>query len=215
MLLQPHVEASLNKQKFIDLNENRKFIAKLIMLYPNCKHDNANNVGDNVVTYGEMMNNGFDTIMAVFKEYNITSFIDVGCGRGKICLYASRLPYIEKVIGIDIVKERIVDAMKLKNDLSEFPHTNKVQFIHGDFMNFDSTQHDISTPLVWVSNLCFKPHVTDKIFSKIVAEFPIRTLIICSKEHNFNDLRIKFLFDLWVPMSWSPNGTTVYCYIIT
>ena len=55
-------------------------------------------------------------------------FLDVGSGRGKLCLYMAEKQNIDRSIGIELVEIRIQDALRLKEDLRYPTYTNKVEF---------------------------------------------------------------------------------------
>ena len=85
-------------------------------------------------------------------------------GRGKICLYATAIPTINKSIGIELVTERHNDAIKLKTKLLKYPETSKVEFINNNFLNYNLDAIKSLKVLVWISNLCFDQETTNSIF---------------------------------------------------
>ena len=91
---------------------------------------------------------------------------------------------------------------------------NKVNFINGDFRDYNSSLLSSYKPLVWISNLCFDQETTNMIFTKILEEFPIGTIIACSKPHDFSNSRIELVQIIKINMSWS-HQCTVHIYTIT
>jgi hypothetical protein len=188
---------------------------KLEKLYPNIVFD-RDNLSDgnslNNTTYGEMNYEGIDIIN---KKLNISNsfntFIDIGSGRGKLVLWYGMEPGITKSIGIELVESRHKDAIELKEKLSDAKLSKTVEFINGDFMNikFSSMLNPDSKVLIWMSNLCFPPSITDKIFGKIANEFSKDTIICCSKITS--EPKVSLIDEINIPMSWTKNST-VYVY---
>ncbi len=192
---------------------------KLEKLYPSIIFDGSNNNSNtnkinsqNNTTYGEM---NYDGIKIINDKFNVSNqfdtFIDIGSGRGKLVLWYAIQPNITKSIGIEIVESRHKDAIKLKEQLGHPDVTKSVELICKDFMdiNFSSLIKPNSKVLIWMSNLCFSPTITDKIFSKIVKDFPKGTVICCSKETS--NTGVTLIEKITVPMSWTSNSN-VYVY---
>ncbi len=194
------------------------FRQKLEQLYPSVVFDKGDKSKtlqshpENNTTYGEMNYEGLNILNSKFNSSNsIDTFIDIGSGRGKLVLWYAVEPNITKSIGIELVEERHKDAEELKLKLASPEITSKVEFINEDFMKIDFSRliKPNSKVLIWLSNLCFNPSVTNKIFEKVVREFPKGTIICCSKQTDVSN--VKKLDELTIPMSWSSNST-VYVY---
>ena len=69
-------------------------------------------------TYGEMEYEGIEKLYEAVKEFEPTCFMDIGSGRGKLCMYMASKPEIKHSLGIELVKERHDDAKKLKSKLA-------------------------------------------------------------------------------------------------
>jgi hypothetical protein len=202
-----------------NLESSYNFITELKKLYPASKHDNIslhNKYNGHKITYGEMDYDGFDDVIKYLSFTNSISFdcfIDIGSGRGKICIYASSLPSIKQSIGIELVKERHDDAIELKSKLKDYSEVLKVNLINDNIFNYDFKQLNSSKTLIWLSNLIFEQKTTDDIFRKILNESQNETFIICSRQHTLNDNRIKEINKIKVKMSWD-NNSLVHCYKI-
>jgi hypothetical protein len=204
----------LNKLKQLKGGEIHNYIYKLKTLYPSCKHDNGlqEEYKSYKITYGEMEYEGFDMLYDYLNnQYEINNFIDIGSGRGKICLYAISKDKINSAVGIEIVTERYEDAIKLKSNLSEYKFSEQVQFINGCFNDYDFREHN--NTLIWISNLCFNQETTNAIFNKIISEIGKNSIIACSKKHDFEHNNIVFIENLSVKMSWSSNSN-IFIYKI-
>jgi tRNA G46 methylase TrmB len=201
----------------------KAYLEKLKINYTNCLHDNVNgglqkDYTGHTVTYGEMSYNGITNLYRRVNTLNpnINTFIDIGSGRGKLCLYMASYAKIKKTIGIELVEERYQDALKLKEKL-EAHHLKKVVFINDNIFNV-SLQSQISTlPInqgvfVWFSNLCFDQSTTDGIFKKIVDELPTGSIICCSKQPAENP-QLLFIETIPIEMSWHTNSN-VHMYRI-
>ena len=77
------------KQKYLDSKLIIEYKQKLMELYPKCVHDSVleGDYSGKIITYGEMDYSGIDQIIKKFPDYTFTSFLDIGSGRGKLCLY--------------------------------------------------------------------------------------------------------------------------------
>lgn len=208
-----------NKINYL-ISENSQinnFRIKLKQLYPKAVYDlnmtSSQNqyYGSNVITYGELEYDGLEIINNILnpnKEVNY--FFDIGSGRGKLVLYEASEPNIIKSYGIELVKQRHDDAVKLLNNIKENDNfdefTNKVNFIFGDIFDIDLGKmiEPNSKVLVWISNLCFSKNINEKIFDKITNELPKGTLIACSQSSE--NLKLEKLPNIIVPMSWTSNS---------
>ena len=169
----------------------------------------------NNITYGEMDYEGIQQLYSYLtKNYNsrINSFIDIGSGRGKLCMYMAAQPKIIYVLGIELVKQRHDDAEILKSEI-DHEFANKVTLINKNFFDIDfNTDFEYfknTNIFIWFSNLCFDLSVVDDIFKKIQTNLPKGTFVCCSKKpsENFGE----FLNVIQVPMSWN-KASNVYIY---
>lgn len=195
-----------------------KYIAKLKELYPLCKHDtNHEEYAGHKTTYGEMTYEGIESLYNHIQTFNNgppSYFIDVGSGRGKLCLYMAQKPTILKSIGVELVTTRYEDAKNLKTELSNTPqftqYTNKTEFINADVLTIDlkSKFDENKKVFVWFSNLCFDSEITIKIFDKLISELPQGSVICCSKisEDINNNEKLINRGITSIPMSWSQNS---------
>ena len=189
------------------------FITKLKILYPNCKHDSvdSNLYNNNNITYGEMNYDGIEKLYNyIIQNYNanINTFIDLGSGRGKLCMYMAAQSKIKHVLGVELVKERYNDAEVLKSEL-QHDFANKVKLLNENILNVDFTNYKNKQIFIWLSNLCFGLSNTDNIFQKLQTDLPSGTIICCSKKPESTTLEC--LTTIQIPMSWC-NSSNVYLY---
>ena len=142
------------------------------------------------------------------KTYN--NFIDIGSGRGKLCFYMINEPRIKTVMGVEIVKERHDDAIKIQENLKS-KLANRVILLNDDVFNINLSKYFDGPVFVWWSNLCFEQKITDELFQKLKNELPSQSIICCSKPvateiMNYSD-------KINVPMSWC-NESAVYIYYL-
>ena len=196
------------------MNKNvtrRIYISLLKRLYPVCKHDSVDSslYQNDKITYGEMDYEGMQQLYNHVKKINskIDCFIDIGSGRGKLCMYMGSQPKINSVLGIELVKERHDDAVELKTDLRSV-NFNKVELINKSILDVDLKKYSSKQVLVWFSNLCFNPSTKNDIFKKLVIELPKGTIVCCSSQP---DINIEFLEIINIPMSWN-HSSSVYIY---
>lgn len=156
-------------------------------------------------------------------DYKIKYFLDIGSGRGKLPCWFGGINGIIKSIGIEIVEQRCLDANKLKSDLAEsFPiQTDKIELLCGGFESYDLGELVESNPdtLVWISNLCFGPELTEKVFTQILNQMIKGTIICCSKQPSESiDLntsnKLVYRNKIQIQMSWWDNLSDVYVYQI-
>jgi tRNA G46 methylase TrmB len=195
----------------------KKHISKLKQLYPMCKHDH--NTDDyslyegHKITYGEMEYKGIDQLYKyITKHYNsdINCFIDIGSGRGKLCMYMAAQPKIIDVLGVELVKQRHNDAEILKSELKN-EYSSKVILLNKNVLEIDFEKYKNSQIFIWFSNLCFEQSITNVIFQKLMSELPKGTIICCSNTPNSGIG--EFLQNISVPMSWS-KSSNVYIYTL-
>jgi len=225
------------KTKYLNLkNKNlyggqTNYLETLKKLYPNCVKNSAESK-DKTHTYGEMEYEGVEVLYDEIKQLNpnIEYFMDIGSGRGKLPCWFAGQENIVKSVGIEIVNERCLDAEKLKSDLArEFPNlTEKINLVCDDFSscNLDSLVDSNPNTLVWISNLCFGPELTTKLFKQILSQMVHGTIITCSVKPsneslslNFTDdnmllKKLEFIKTTKIQMSWWENLSDVHIYKI-
>ena len=205
------------------LNQNpniiTKYISRLKELYPLCKHDSANESPDKYsghrTTYGEMSYEGIEILYRHILQFAHPApqyFLDVGSGRGKLCMYMASKPNVEASIGVELVTPRVNDAEQLKKELSRqySIYTNKCTFLNSDVLqiSFDNLFPNKTNKIfVWFSNLCFEPTTTDAIYSKLVSEITSGSIICSSKMPTSIPDTLQQLGTLIIPMSWSANSS--------
>ena len=193
------------KKKTSKANKTRKnFRKKLEKIYPKCLFDNVDQsyYKNDKITYGEMNYEGLITLYALIDKYykNISAFLDIGSGRGKLCLYMASYPKIKKVVGIEIVESRHNDALQLAKSIKS-SYLNKINLINDDIMNIDLKNIFSKPTFVWWSNLCFHVNKSKIIFEKLLNELPKGSVICFSK-----DLGLVYDIVTNIPMSWYQNS---------
>jgi len=158
-----------------------------------------------MITYGEMEYDGIQQLYPhVMKQSPVNCFMDIGSGRGKLCMYMAAQPKIQRVVGIELVKERHDDAIKLQHDLqSDF--SDKITLLNKNVMDVSMDEYKQYTLFIWFSNLCFDEKVTCEIVTKL-QELP-GSILCCSTKMNMGT----FIKSVEIPMSWE-SKSTVYMY---
>lgn len=208
---------TMRRRKTRAMNQ-RTFVRNLTRkLYPVCKHDsdcdkqtNQQTYAQHRITYGEMEYEGIDILHAFVQNIrpNIDTFIDIGSGRGKLCMYMASKPEINRCLGVELVESRHNDAIHLKQKLAS-DYANKVEFVNSDIFNIDFASYGFQRErvFIWFSNLCFDPEITDKIFEKLKRELPVGTVIACSNPLNQDVVDGYRLLDTTkIPMSWNKES---------
>ena len=203
----------MNVTKKINNSKSRKcYINKLKKIYPSCEFDKGNNKSlyKHDITYGEMEYKGMKKLYNYVNKINknINCFIDIGSGRGKLCMYLASSPKINDVVGIELVTERHNDATKLKLKLDE-EYSKKITLIHEDINNIDLSIYKNKQAFVFFSNLCMPPLFINTIFKKLQNELSSGSIICCSISPT---IKIGTLLDnIDVEMSWA-STSNIYIY---
>jgi SAM-dependent methyltransferase len=126
-------------------------------------------------TYGEVTEKGVSQLIEYFSEYFDNPdgvFYDLGSGKGRLCIQVAKETNISKVVGIELHKERHLQAEELlkKSDV------NNVSFIEGDFLAYDLSDATI----IFASNEAMPREVTYAICDNA----PKGCLIILGRDPN-------------------------------
>jgi len=193
----------------------KQYIDRLKKIYPTCKFDKCRDdyvlYEGHKIIYGEMEYNGIEELYTyIIKNHNpnIDCFIDIGSGRGKLCMYMAAQPKIKFVLGVELVKQRHDDAEILKTDL-KYEYANKVNLLNKNVLDIDFEEFKNKQIFIWFSNLCFEQTSTNSIFEKIKTSLPAGTIICCSKQPF--PIVGTFLSTITVPMSWN-KASNVHIY---
>lgn len=187
------------------------YINKLKELYPSCKFDKEQLLYNNNKTYGEMEYEGIHKLYNfVTKKYNqnVNCFMDIGSGRGKLCMYMAAQPKIKDVLGVELIKERHDDAEILKSELKS-EYSDKVVLLNKDVLQINFDKYKDSDIFIWFSNLCFDQSLVNTIFEKLKDELPAGTILCCSKQPV--PIVGKLLDFVKVKMSWV-KSSPVFIY---
>ncbi len=208
-----------NHRKRNQTLRNKHYLNHLMKLYPHTQYDWYS--GQHPIyntTYGEMNYDGMNSMYTNLEDHNIKqckTFMDLGCGRGSICLYMASKPTIKNSIGVELIKERLDDAIQLKHNLGKNKYTSKIQFHNDDIFNFlDQKPIDPHPHLVWISNLLFSEELTNKLYENLINKLPNQSIICSSnKPSEYNSSQCQQIKRFDVPMSWTENSP-IYSYQI-
>ena len=183
-------------------NKTKKCIKELKKIYPTMKYDTHNKTKSKYnTTYGEMEYEGIEKLYKhLLKTHKqINCFMDLGSGRGKLCMYMSAQKNIEKVVGIEIVKERHDDAIIIKNKLNN--ECNNIDLFNDDIFKVSLEPYSFYNNFIWISSLCFGNKLINNIFKKLKKELKPGTIICCS---TVPTIKIGELIDtVIIPQSWN------------
>lgn len=130
-------------------------------------------------TYGEMEEEGIQKLYRhLLKTFSFHCFMDLGSGKGKVCAYMAKQPEIKSVLGVELVKERHIEATELIKTLNE---SKKVILLQNDIFKVSLKKYNDSNTFIWISSLCFPQDVVNNIFKKIKRELKAGTIVCCSK----------------------------------
>ena len=195
-----------------------RYIESLKRWYPFCKKDDTDcsqDYPEHKITYGEMTYEGIEqlyTYITTLPESPLfKGFMDIGSGRGKLCLYMAAKPNIDQSVGIELVKVRYDESLVLQSRLERISPkiARKVRFIHSDIFDVDLREifpKEDQPIFIWMSNLCFETEITREILHKIVNELPSKSIICFSKEPTETPEQLEKITTLTVPMSWNDTS---------
>jgi len=162
-------------------------------------------------TYGEMEIKGIDTLynhLITKYNYNPNCFMDLGSGKGAVCIHMAKQPAIEHVLGIELVDERHEEAVTLRDTLNE-KDAKKVDLILSDIFKVSLKKYKPMNVFIWISSLCFPQEVVNNIFKKLKRELRPGT-IVCSSKTITNNIGT-VLETITLPQSWNASHqATIY-----
>lgn len=107
-------------------------------------------------TYGEIVEHSFQDVFAFVEEDTV--FLDIGSGRGLITAASVQQSGCRKAVGVEKYRDKFQESQDLHASLPE-DIRSKVQFILGDFNDFDLTEmvqvSSNSSLLLFCNNLAF------------------------------------------------------------
>ena len=124
----------------------------------------SNNYKHYSPTYTSHAVKAFSFIKINFNEYN---FLDLGCGKGKVMLLASKFRF-KKITGIEIDKKIIVSAKK-NYKIFYSKKWNKDYKLKFEFINKDALKHNFKNEkTIYFMFDPFQPIKLEKIIEKII-----------------------------------------------
>jgi len=140
---------------------------------------NTNASGQHNLTYSEVE---WSTLKNVIQyKPGPGKFYDLGCGRGKAVLYMSLSGLFETCVGIEVLPERVNLAKQALSKLrSVIPGAGaNIKLYETSFLNQAFKYKDAS--LVFINNSWFDDHTQSVLFSKLNAEMPKGSIVVCYK----------------------------------
>jgi len=134
--------------------------------------------------------------------------MDLGSGKGALCIHMAKQPAIENVLGIELVDDRHDEAVKLRESLSE-TDARKVDLVLGDIFKVSLKKYKSKNIFIWISSLCFPQELINNLFKKLKRELRPGT-IICSSKTVTNNVGT-LLETITLPQSWNQtHQATIY-----
>ena len=121
----------------------------------------SNTIGSPV--YGEITENGTNSLINYFKEYfnKDAVFYDLGCGLGKMVMHIGLYANIKKSCGIEYSNERFKGCQYLQQKYAK--NNNNIEFYNKSFL-----EHDISNAtIIYIDNTCFSQETMKSIYDKV------------------------------------------------
>ena len=160
-------------------------------------------------TYGYLEPEGMVTMLKGIKKSNKV-FYDLGSGIGRPAVAACILyPQLKKIVGIEFSEKRVEMANTILKTLPK-QCRSKIKYMQGDIL--DNKYNYKHADIIWVSSLCFSPHILKKLSEKLNKETKKGAYIYSSALLEIP--RAKGLGELLVTQSWSKKSTVYYYKII-
>jgi hypothetical protein len=123
------------------------------------------------LTYGEIIPGQLARLLSNHRE--LTTFIDLGSGKGNLCMEACSISHLQSVIGLELLPDRIAQSLKLKKE-----HSNLMK--HCQFYLHDLctafTAH--KTPaLAYLCATCFTIDLLEKLSVWLTDDKLIKSII--------------------------------------
>ncbi len=164
------------------------------------------------LTYGELTGSGMANIVNYLNEKSISpgtrTFVDLGCGNGKILAYAVFYGF-KQAQGAEIVETRYAYAEKKRAQLEERMR-ERIQLTKSDIFNLPKNYFP-SGSVIFVSNLLFPEKTNQKLIQFLSEVTQSDVIIIVSKIPN-NLYKLKLIEKIPVPMSWAAHSE---CYVLS
>jgi SAM-dependent methyltransferase len=151
--------------------------------------------------YGEVPCFSFKKIInsLSLKNHSELSFLDLGCGKGKL-VFCANLLFGFKAIGVDLVPTYISYANKLVASYN----LAGLEFLNQDLLDIDYSCADI----IHISWTCFSDTTKELITQKLKSEAKPSAYIITTSQPISHE-NIKLIKTLLLPLSWGQG----YVYI--
>lgn len=178
--------------------------------------------GDSSEIYGEVTVLGMKKLLDVFSWGPQARFYDLGCGTGRLVLYASLTQTLARAVGVEKVSARLLIGQKAADSLKSMaPATSawvRPELLDADFADMDFSD----ATAVYLSSLYFPDDVLRMLAERLsglqdgaliasMVRFPHsrkrQALPEDSPLHNLHELQ-----EVSVPMSWT-NGDGVGIYV--
>jgi 16S rRNA A1518/A1519 N6-dimethyltransferase RsmA/KsgA/DIM1 with predicted DNA glycosylase/AP lyase activity len=151
-------------------------------------------------TYGELTFDGAQRLIDALALTENDEFVDVGCGVGKLAIHVA-LASPATVRGIEVVRRRYDEAMKVLNDERLDFVRHRIQFMYGDATLFDIR----NATVLYMCSTCFPPGLTDVMVSQMA---PYTTIVAATPLRG----PVKLLTKMDLDCTWS-KAVTFYVYV--
>jgi precorrin-6B methylase 2 len=131
----------------------------------------------NIHVYGETPLILFDILLKKCKVSSSDTFLELGCGRGRLCFFASYF-YHCNVIGL----EQIPLFVKIIQYLQKIFKIKNLKIINKNMFEVDYSK----ASFIYLYGTCLEDHEIEKIISKINKNTKVLTISIELNDYNLN-----------------------------
>ena len=191
----------------------RRGLSQLDKLFEGISGFGGMGVEGYITTYGEVTPAGIQMMSDIFKKTTPISsfgshqriFYDLGCGVGKLVVGMAILHPELKCRGIEIVPERVRQAVVATGRITIKSLVARIKFQNGSFLVPEVHLRDAA--YIYASNLCYPEDIQQQIAEKMERECSAGCVIVSSKEFPFRaDGPFRLVEMAGVPMSWSADS---------
>jgi SAM-dependent methyltransferase len=151
-------------------------------------------------TYGTITDKGLEKLVNKLKINKNDIFLDAGCGEGNVLIYFAKNTSINKLTGIEYVKERFEKSEKnIKNEKLN----SKIKVINGNMYDKENSNIFLNSTIIFTCSTCFSEELMNYIKNKCENNNKLKYFI--TQKKLLNNSKLNYLGDIETDCSWSKN----------
>ena len=151
-------------------------------------------------TYVTITDRGLEKLVNKLKINKNDIFLDAGCGEGNVLIYFAKNTSINKLAGIEYVKERFDKSEKnIKNENLN----SKIKVINGNMYDKENSNIFLNSTIIFTCSTCFSEELMNYIREKCENNNKLKYFI--TQKKLLNNTKLNYLGDIETDCSWSKN----------